>query len=592
MIKSLIERLSRAARPYRPPYNLDLLVGNKITLFANSPLYWTDRTVELRKLVSFQPQNTEQAERKHADLLAVIEDLKTERKSYQSTKSKLADAELIKLSLLAAKDVRALRDAYPSLSADKAAPIATTNLRETFASVATKTKEWADTVRANPHVQKTLSVTGKILKAAGTRIANDLSEISAPLRQNFSDAVQDTKIVIRENLNAIPLVRNIDWSNPKHRRITTNAASYVAIFGLAAGVVSHMTSHEIEKSAEPETKPITFKFEEPRIAKSNDDIFARPVLKDGGQTHKTYKYVTKPQKAAPVYASARKSFSDDDFYSFDESDNEAHKKLKGHKLSGWNWDALLKPKYRNVIVRATEKLLAMSPSEVFHKGLLMTESGGRQFDKHGNVVTSSAGATGAAQVMPDTARAVAPRCTGDNIDWNRFKTDRDYNIKVGKCYFHEQHETFGNNNVAALLAYNGGPGSDTMRAGLKYNIRKAGISLSNDGEKMVELISSIRNTENRHYTLITMAKLGLLDPNELGNDVTNGDKSSRYEPSARKATRSYHWEVEPEKEQPTIRYEFQHGAQDLKSSEINEHKQRESVLATSADPIGQAATLD
>lgn len=98
--------------------------------------------------------------------------------------------------------------------------------------------------------------------------------------------------------------------------------------------------------------------------------------------------------------------------------------------------------------------------------LLRQESGNRQFDKSGKVVTSSAGALGAAQIMPGTGPEAA-KLAGLPWDANRLKTDYNYNVALGRAYFNEQYRTFGNVPMA-LAAYNAGPGA------VRNAIKKAG----------------------------------------------------------------------------------------------------------------------
>lgn len=80
------------------------------------------------------------------------------------------------------------------------------------------------------------------------------------------------------------------------------------------------------------------------------------------------------------------------------------------------------------------------------------ESGGRDYDKYGNLLTSSAGAQGRMQVMPGTSRdpgfGIRPAKEGDVEDLAR----------VGKEYFAKMLERYGDPKTAAI-AYNWGPGN-------------------------------------------------------------------------------------------------------------------------------------
>ena len=89
--------------------------------------------------------------------------------------------------------------------------------------------------------------------------------------------------------------------------------------------------------------------------------------------------------------------------------------------------------------------------------LLRQESGGRQTDKNGNVITSSKGAIGIAQVMPATGPEAA-KLAGMEWDPVRFKSDAEYNKALGRAYFDKQLSVFGDERLA-LAAYNAGPGA-------------------------------------------------------------------------------------------------------------------------------------
>jgi hypothetical protein len=95
-----------------------------------------------------------------------------------------------------------------------------------------------------------------------------------------------------------------------------------------------------------------------------------------------------------------------------------------------------------------------STSQIFDR-MLQVESNKRQFDSRGNVLTSSAGALGIAQVMPTTAPEAA-RLAGLPYDENRLRNDAEYNAALGRAYFEEQLRSFGD-PMQAAAAYNAGP---------------------------------------------------------------------------------------------------------------------------------------
>jgi len=84
--------------------------------------------------------------------------------------------------------------------------------------------------------------------------------------------------------------------------------------------------------------------------------------------------------------------------------------------------------------------------------IMMKESGGRRFDKQGNLLTSPKGAQGEMQVMPATSRdpgyGIRPAREGDPDDLAR----------VGREYFGKMLNKYGDTKLAAI-AYNWGPGN-------------------------------------------------------------------------------------------------------------------------------------
>jgi hypothetical protein len=131
--------------------------------------------------------------------------------------------------------------------------------------------------------------------------------------------------------------------------------------------------------------------------------------------------------------------------------------------------------------------------ERFWPNVERTESGGKQFDpKTGQPLTSSAGAIGVAQVMPKTAPEAA-RLAGVDFDDARYRTDPDYNRKLGQAYLREQYRTFGD-PALALAAYNAGPG----------NVRAALAKAQESGGSFVNYLP----TETQQYLVKTGAMPG------------------------------------------------------------------------------------
>lgn len=103
------------------------------------------------------------------------------------------------------------------------------------------------------------------------------------------------------------------------------------------------------------------------------------------------------------------------------------------------------------------------------------ESGGRQIDPStGKPLTSSEGAVGVMQVMPETAQATA-KAHGIAWDENKFNNDPAYNTQIGTAYLQDQQTKYGDPRLA-LAAYNAGPANvdkalkvSDPRAGGDYN---------------------------------------------------------------------------------------------------------------------------
>jgi Transglycosylase SLT domain/Chaperone of endosialidase len=96
--------------------------------------------------------------------------------------------------------------------------------------------------------------------------------------------------------------------------------------------------------------------------------------------------------------------------------------------------------------------------KLFDTRVIPQESGGKQFDKSGNPLTSKAGAVGVSQVMPGTAPEAA-KLAGVEFDEDKFRNDPDYNKKLGQAYFRAQWDRFGGDPEKAMAAYNAGPGN-------------------------------------------------------------------------------------------------------------------------------------
>ncbi len=128
--------------------------------------------------------------------------------------------------------------------------------------------------------------------------------------------------------------------------------------------------------------------------------------------------------------------------------------------------------------------------------LLGTESGKRQFDANGAPLTSSKGAVGIAQVMPQTALEAA-KLAGLAWDENRYKKDAAYNRALGLAYFQKQLQDNGGDLAMGYAAYNAGPSA------LVQAIKKADLK-ENEGKTYLDFLP----TETQQYVATNMAAFG------------------------------------------------------------------------------------
>jgi soluble lytic murein transglycosylase len=134
--------------------------------------------------------------------------------------------------------------------------------------------------------------------------------------------------------------------------------------------------------------------------------------------------------------------------------------------------------------------------------MIQRESRGQQFGKDGKPLKSPVGATGIAQIMPETG-PVAARMAGVKWDPERFETDPDYNLALGRAYYGNMVEQFGHPIVAAA-AYNAGPGmvQDWINGTNKTGKNPSGRKLGNPATGEVDIedwINAIPFKETREY---------------------------------------------------------------------------------------------
>lgn len=72
--------------------------------------------------------------------------------------------------------------------------------------------------------------------------------------------------------------------------------------------------------------------------------------------------------------------------------------------------------------------------------------------------TSSAGARGLMQITPDTADTIETLSGGETFTYDDL-ADPELNIRYGTYYLNHLLDQYGGNEVAALAAYNSGPGN-------------------------------------------------------------------------------------------------------------------------------------
>ncbi|MUT65813.1 lytic transglycosylase domain-containing protein [Paenibacillus sp. NEAU-GSW1] len=104
-----------------------------------------------------------------------------------------------------------------------------------------------------------------------------------------------------------------------------------------------------------------------------------------------------------------------------------------------------------------------------------------------NGKVSPKGALGLMQIMPETAEWVIDKAGFEEVTPEMLQHRPDVSIEIGTWYLNSLHKQFGQNKVAAIAAYNAGPG----------NVRKWLDSGRWDGK--AESVNRIPFGETRHY---------------------------------------------------------------------------------------------
>lgn len=146
-----------------------------------------------------------------------------------------------------------------------------------------------------------------------------------------------------------------------------------------------------------------------------------------------------------------------------------------------------------------ESMGANLTTDMVWNAQIYQESEGKQFGPSGQPLTSSAGAIGVAQVMPATG-PIAAKYAGIPWDPVKFKTDKDYNMRLGRAYMDAQVSTFGSVQLG-LAAYNAGPGAVQKWLRKYGDPRRGEISID-------EFVAKIPYTETREYVQKITSKAG------------------------------------------------------------------------------------
>lgn len=155
------------------------------------------------------------------------------------------------------------------------------------------------------------------------------------------------------------------------------------------------------------------------------------------------------------------------------------------------------------------------------KAIESNESSGKQFDRAGKPLTSSAGAIGVMQVMPGTAPEAAA-LAGLKWDPKRYREDEAYNRALGQAYYKEMLRKFGGDPVKAAAAYNAGAGNASKGTGVNgamARARKAG-----EPDNWIAYLPA----ETRDYVDKFQKKTGASAGGSSGSEPRKWDLSAAY----------------------------------------------------------------
>jgi hypothetical protein len=151
-----------------------------------------------------------------------------------------------------------------------------------------------------------------------------------------------------------------------------------------------------------------------------------------------------------------------------------------------------------------------APESLVNK-IMLKESGGRRYDREGNLLTSPKGAQGEMQVMPATSRdpgfGIRPARAGDADDLAR----------VGREYFNKMMNKYGDPKLAAI-AYNWGPGNTDkwLMAGadmskLPKETRDYSRNMAAGGEVRHFQVGGLNNPFSRYASPEIANQIGIID---------------------------------------------------------------------------------
>ena len=110
----------------------------------------------------------------------------------------------------------------------------------------------------------------------------------------------------------------------------------------------------------------------------------------------------------------------------------------------------------DALVRVAGKVFETQESKEYFVTLIAIES---RFNKDAK---SSAGAMGLSQIMPKYAKEFSALCNLGELSDSDY-TDTEMNLMLGACQFRELLRSTGGNVAAALVAYNSGRSSQSLR---------------------------------------------------------------------------------------------------------------------------------